>query len=384
MSKLVGGVGITPLSDRFSAISGKFNNICIDYLTITWQFDEVEKYNKNDVLYTAAKYLNIEDSEVILDNKNKGFYGYSRKYLLGTEIFYQDGLKVDPSLNIYSKMIEISGSGCRDLERRNVDLVKFAEWVFKSGGTITRFDLAYDDFICEHCDIKLIRDYLEEDHFVSTIQYWNYIIGRKNGIYVEHAITFGKRSANKQLQIYDKLLERKVNYEVDTDFIDKWIRYEMRFKSKEVAHLVFKDFVDVLKIEDENFRTYKIKEFYFGRLKELLDIKIKSKAINKSELPTADFWNKFCNNFEKIKIRNQYKIESDIVVKKKWVERSVIKPLAKIGAAVGFKNTFEALENMCANKMSEFTEKDYLEINNYKKLLSSSGEIDSWLEELNH
>lgn len=390
LDKLVGGVGITPPSDTFHSEEIEVrNNICQDYMTITWQTNDIDQYERFDCKNQVAKLLNIAPHEIVRDEKTKGFYGYMNKWNLGcSEIFYQDQLKCDPALNIHSKMVEISGGGMRELESRNVDMVKFAKFIRETGGTITRFDIAYDDFEGKYCDIFKIFDAVKDFDYVSITQSIEFIYQAKNMMYTGLGITLGDRTSNQQLQIYDKLLERRNKQSFTVDFVKFWHRYEIRFRHGTAdsqffglhsgnQQMDFDGYIDIIAIQDADLRQKKIIEYYFSRLFTLLDIKKKSKDENKSRQPTVNWWKWFIGDHSKIQIRNQHKLESTITTKKDWVKRSVVKPLAAMKKAIG-NNFVETLDKMIDEKANELTDQELLEIERYKKELKQTGEIEDW------
>lgn len=389
MSTISGGVCITP--SRNTNLE-KYNNICIDWLNITWQFNDRGIYAKTDILGDLVRILHVNKDEVIKSNKH-GFYGYHTMYELGTEIIFQQDLKTDPELHVFSKMLQLSGSACRDLERRGVNLIELYDYVQKTRGKITRFDLAYDDFFAQYCDVKKIYDHMFNGWFVSTFKTWDYRLSFADEKYSGHAITCGTKSSSVQLQIYDKLLERLVNYNIDVDFIDTWIRYEIRFMQG-LANTQFENYINIIKGEKALINPFKgesylinngsleenLIKFYFMSLYSILDLKQpNSDDSNKSRWETVDWWKAFLGEEKRIKISNQYKIESDIATKKSWVKRSVLKPMAKLKKAIG-DGFDERLKELVDEKMEELTPEDFMEINAYKEQIKKTGELEDWFD----
>lgn len=334
----------------------RFNNILIDYLTFTWTSDGKDDSGLQSDL---IKLLNIKIGE-ICDNDHKALYGYKTSIKWGLHILFQNGLKLQDGRT--SSMLQLSGQAVRDLEKRNVNFLDLFIYVIRTNGRCVRFDLAYDDFNGDHCDIFKILDYVVKYSYVSSIDTVkiHLELSKNSRVKKGSSLTFGKSKV--VLQIYDKKLERLANhYDVWTDF---WHRYEMRFKD-DIAHTVLHDFIEILKSNDyEN----KLIKFYFGRLYQILDIKEFSDNVNISEVPTVKWWSDFLGDYSKIEIRSQFKTESTITSKRKWILNSVIKPLTKVAlASVDEDHYFKELRIMCDEMKNELDQTEKLEIKEFKE-----------------
>jgi hypothetical protein len=259
----------------------------------------------------------------------------------------------------------------------DIDIKRFFKYIQISGGKCTRFDLSYDDFFGDHCDLFKIYEYAKIGNYCSSLDYMEYILSssHKTGCYKGHTLTFGKSKI--VLQIYDKKLERESvdNADVWTPF---WHRYEIRFK-EDIGNTIFYQYCKLL--NSDNFENDLI-EFYFSRLYQIIDFKeITDNKTNLSMNDTAGWWSDFIGDHLKIKIRSQFKVESSILTKKKWIKNSVAKPFAKVIIADGKENFMKEFDIELEQATDKLENIDYLEILKYQKDLEKEKEFMASLTE---
>lgn len=270
----------------------------------------------------------------------KGSSGYKFIHMFTNNInFKSDG----PEMNFLTASgvekkfktcsLEISGTGCRQLEELGVDLLEIIKQFYLVPGChITRIDnatdLLNDDFIT--------MDWLKQKIFdeVSYISKFKSVYKPK-GLYKiktsdvgtkyheEHgdSIEFGSRTSTSMLVIYDKLLEREENLGMPID-LKSWIRFELRcFGDKadtlskklinEISKKEFANFSKSLLYDHLDIKTNKIKDAYF-------------RATRQHTWPTDPLWADFMDRVNKVKIVSQNGFEADFVKTRGWFDRAAM------------------------------------------------------------
>ena len=236
--------------------------------------------------------------------------------------------------------LEVSGTGCRQLEELGVDLLELLSQLYKvPGAHVTRLDNATDLIN----DNLITMDWLKYKIFdeVSYISKFKSVYKPK-GFYKirtsdagtkyheEHgdSIEFGSRTSTSMLVIYDKLLEREEKLGKAID-VDSWLRFELRcFGDKantlskklvnEISKNEFADFSKSLLYEHLDIKTKEVKDEFF-------------RSTRQHTWLTDPLWADFMDRVSKVKIVSQNGFEADFVKTRNWFEKAAFTTQATLG-----------------------------------------------------
>lgn len=235
-----------------------------------------------------------------------GFYGYAdRLYFGGISIHYN--LKNDDEQN--SVLLEMSGQGCRQFETSSgVGFMQLFCEVSNGDFNITRLDIAYDDI--DHngnglLDIGKIARYTSHQRFVTKWGGGNVMDSFRvagNNEPMVHALTvqFGSRQSKILLRIYDKAQERG-------GFDYHWVRAEIVFKRERAAAFI-----------GEVLNGKPIGEIYAGVMCNYLRF-IKRDHSRKERCTVIEWWERFLNYAEKIRLFSPKTVEYNLERVKNYV-----------------------------------------------------------------
>lgn len=199
------------------------------------------------------------------------------------------------------------------------------EYDFSFHGHFRRLDIAIDDFKGDIVNIYDLESYARKGHWVGSYQSLKVIDASifRGGIYSEgYSLTFGKPGSS-QLQIYDKLLERRFNKE-DSYFTDVWYRYEMRFVNEKADTVVRELLASCKSLDQSKFGTFASQLLF-----SCIDFKVISIDSNKSQLKTLPIWKEFIGDVSKIDLKSLEPVELSIARKKEWEDRSLVTSYAQ-------------------------------------------------------
>lgn len=198
-----------------------------------------------------------------------------------------DGISIHYNSDVYDYMwVEMSGQGCRVFE--SLSTHKSYSYMFKfflsnsDIATITRLDVAYDDFI-GLLDIYAIADDVVPD--IKDTSRYNFVSPcRSHSVTVSDrgvCVNIGSSRSEIMFRIYDKAAERNKK-----DSISHWVRCEIqlrRFRAYE--------FIRVLEEENET-----VDNLYFLVLNNYLRFVKPGDDSNKSRWDLADHWVAFATS----------------------------------------------------------------------------------------
>lgn len=317
----------------------KLINAGIDYLTITYPFQYNSYPNDNNKIFELNFLIVTLELILKLDSKksdhkfNKNSVQYNHKIQYDDGIFIKYGgvgtskdviIASDEyneaiTKNYESLCLDISGSGCRICDSKNIDFKEIMDTRNHYYGKCSRIDL-FIDFINYGISIPDLYLKFKNNEFVSCFKKMNYQgfynISSENIFIDGEALTFGSRNSNVELQIYNKKLERENNsFNVE---VQDWVRFELRFRHDK-AEPACKEFLDVMNSKD-NIIDY-VSKLILG----CLELKVPGNDSNKSRWEINPLWkNLFGNNKEKIQI-NQNTLENRLMKKVEWLENSAFK-----------------------------------------------------------
>lgn len=158
--------------------------------------------------------LGLTDSSIVWELV-KGAHGYQDRLYWGSISIHYNGRE---DMGVW---LEMSGQGCRNFESYGTgDYAALFSEVFDNPNemNITRLDVAFDD----HEGLlnqSVICDDARQGEYVSRFDSWNVVYGSRGD-----SVTFGSRSSDLLVRIYDKAAER--------GYTDgrHWVRVELQLK----------------------------------------------------------------------------------------------------------------------------------------------------------
>lgn len=257
------------------------NNVLYDWLSFTSQIDSpqsiIELLGMTSCTWQELKGANGYRDRLYYDSVNIHYNG-------------REGMGV---------WCELTGQGCRAFEtygHGDYDLL-FGS-ILTDDYNITRLDVAYDDFD-KLLDIKtLIRDTFS-DRYISKCLGGEVIqsFGQKQG----STITFGSRSSNTMIRIYDKKVER------NREDIEHWVRCEIQLRDENARNF--------LKLSGD------IRYRYFSVLNNYLRFIKKTNDSNKWRSPLMPYWKKFIETYDKNSVFVKPGVDYNILHLKDFVIR---------------------------------------------------------------
>ena len=190
-------------------------------------------------------------------------------------------------------------------------------------GTLTRLDLAVDDFGCSFYSVEGVVNELEKGKVVSKFRSYKDILeSQLNGEITGHTLYLGSRSSDIMLRIYDKRLEQR-NKNPDALLLDKlWVRWELELKDERAnaaldALLLRKSLGDVIVEVLNNYVRI-----------------IKLDNLNRSRCSTEPLWLQFVHTINKLKL---YVPDSNKTLedKRNWIVQNVLPTLSGVVLADG-------------------------------------------------
>lgn len=169
------------------------------------------------------------------------------------------------------------------------------------GGKFTRLDLAMDD-VMGVLNLDTVIGCARSRWYVSRWKQWQLNENSLGG----RTLTFGSRSSESYLRIYDKRLEQIIKSEKDTSIDvsclpDVWTRVELELKDDRATAAV-----DGILEHFEN-----VGEIVSGWLYSMLDFKIENLSDeNKSRWDTSEWWVQFLGFVQKMKLVTPKKVPS--------------------------------------------------------------------------
>ena len=355
--------GVERQKSKIGDVSDLENGYKLDYLAFTISDEYSFQQLLNELRYS------IEDF--------KESYG---KY------FYNSGITIDNYISIYynsdskpvsknsSKTVNFvfTGTGCTDLAIKfENDIYKIFEILYSFEASITRIDLAYDDFY-GLLDFDRIESKLNNGEYVSSKKSFNIVKSSNiNHARLGQTIYIGSaRSSNKHstfFKMYDKRAEyigKKQQLMPIVEETGIWQRYEITFK-KSKAHEVFlyllfdakyKHNVDLL--YKENLRG--IVEFLDVTYTRNGDIQ------DKKRWSVCDWWDDFLKYDDKLTFKNHER-DADLGRTLHWVKKAVVPNLKMLEIIF---NQFDCDLYDVLKKLhhTEFTKKQHRIMNSVENL----------------
>lgn len=180
--------------------------------------------------------------------------------------------------------IEVTGHGCRELEAAGVvlDWQTFLREMLDAGARFTRLDCAIDDRV-GLLDLNKIIAACEDGRVVSAYQNadprpkMNPATGERTG----DGVTFGNRTSETYIRIYDKGLQTKS--------CDQWIRVEMEAKKTRAQALAEAIGKEGTKVVPSILLGY-------------LDFKERGETDRRDRWPTTIWWTQFLSTEQRFRL----------------------------------------------------------------------------------
>lgn len=268
---------------------GKFMEILIDYLTITWKSDKID---------FIREYFQLPK-----ENELPGYGTINYRhgvYYPGCNIRWNQTTPENPfqQPSVYETCLELSGKGCRFVEscRSDFSWIDFFSIVhfdlLNQSAHIARIDLA--------CDIK-DNDTFPRNTKITAQLVQKYAIA---GLYISKAKSlplghimrqcatyFGTGKSDRMLRVYDKAMEQGLP---DT----LWTRFELQLRNA----CAFSAVMRILADGNIGEAYYNEINTYIRFIKPIKGYKEKISNENRDRLPNADWWEYFISGAKAIRL----------------------------------------------------------------------------------
>ena len=328
------------------------NEIGFDWLsfTIKLELEDIEALKQENV-EKLCKNLMFDFN--IIPKFCGGHNGYKNR------ISYDNSISVnfnDVSKNDYDDVklyqfismgihVVITGNGCRMLEKKfkesDMSWVDYLNFLKVSNVKFKRVDIAYDDYhklldfdvMTEKVIKGEVLSISKKKRSVESIDFSKLEELGSNGESYGKTLYFGRRGSTLMLRFYDKKQERLKKGDLSVQELDSWQRYEMELRDEKCQQ-----FLNQYIISQDIAKLYK--DFLFSSLK-FIDITQK----NKSRCPISEFWQKFIDGGEKIKLASK-SVDINLESVIRWIDESVyghLSVLAKIAdeSGINFASLFK-------------------------------------------
>lgn len=247
-------------------------------LIIDWLSFTLTGYKVQEMI----QFLGLE--QIPLWTRSRGKRGYALQWSFGNIYINFTGS---------SCWVEMSGGGCRQFEQlTNVDWVPFLQKLKAINANITRLDVAYDDKDGT-LDVRQIAEDTKLGNYVGYLRKKTVMIsGDRDADKEGVCCTFGSKTSEVLIRIYDKAAEQRVS--------GPWVRVELQMR-----HDRANAFVELLQKKT-------IEEAYLGAVRNYLRFTEPSKDSNLSRRPMRAYWSAFLGSAENISLAQSNNDEATI------------------------------------------------------------------------
>lgn len=322
-----GGLGTTPLSEEMNQFSQSFETTyTFDYFTFSFPFKfqcPMASINLTDNgLRQFNSFLSVLNLNFDVMENSFGTKGFRYGYMWPVPVRYAGQKKPTTRFDYYLEQnkleigcFELSGSCCRDFERRYMERYNTKEvdegWfqlfneVIESGGSPSRLDVAFDIFNAdEDHQFLYYLNKLTRSEFNSPIGIVRVdtIYDDRINAYTKQIVNLGGDNSDVKICIYNKKLEQEAQNLVC--FYSSWIRIEMRFQDRKAKNIL----VELVENWENRY------EYLVGILKHYLQFKIRPETNHggwfrrntRVKWLTDPYWQNLFMDAEKKKITNLY------------------------------------------------------------------------------
>ncbi len=337
----------------------------VDWIQFTiFCFEESPYQLFNDI-------FGISNNEIMYEER--GLYSYNRTYYYKNIKMLLNTNRADMGYHFL-----LSGSACRDIEDLGIDYKDLFKKVLSYGAKFTRIDVSVDIFdnslFTTDKILECIRNNEVVSKFRNSVEFrkTNLTTHKNNGL----TIWFGSRSSDIQIVFYDKLQERLCSDVLVNENVKFWNRLECRFRS------AYADTIVANIVDNEDFEKY-----YFSVINNYINfVNYNANDYTRSRWSTKDWWLKFLNTTDKIKLAN-INVEKSITSIDKWLSKSVSRSLFMLYLS-NYRKDFNNFENYMKYLKKGYTKispSDLVYINDYRSTLGlDSLESDDLVDIVEH
>lgn len=263
-------------------------------------------------------------------------------------------------------LLEISGNGCRDFEKRGGNYYDLFMFMIKNNAKATRIDSSHDVFTNKWFTMEKLV-YFTEKRLFSPARSTKVINGYdRHGKSSGKTIYIGKYDSPMSICIYEKDKEREARSDFDAIQSNVWIRIEVRAK-QEHAQTYINEFC-LREGDYDNFIT----EYLYS----VLDFKEENSSDERiRRRNTISWWRDFIGFSKKQKFSYKNYKTPDLKVKKNWIKTSVSHALLLLFLAEG-DDLFDYLKMIILDKGSELDKTDLVMINEYLESLGYDDKLN--------
>ncbi|MDT2225180.1 replication initiation factor domain-containing protein [Enterococcus faecalis] len=354
-----------PLTNRGATLANEEKTLrfLIDWCQVTIKEMTVEEI--------CVELLNIP-FELMRDDERNGIKGYHASYCYDDiRILESSGKNADNGIQLL-----MSGSGCRNyevfLEANNETWFDFLERALKFGSNIPRLDIAIDDFKT-YFKIATLKRMAKKGYTVgrSKIGAGNDSFAMSDGERKGETLNIGSRSSDFFMVFYEKNYEQANKFHLEEP-LDKWNRYELRFKKKKA-----------IAVAQELVQTRRVDEIALSILKQQVRFVVPPKNgsdKDKHRWPVWQPWEWFLKDVSQLKLSVEPK-EKSLEQLYGWLSLSVAPSLWVV----------RELDRMCGTRQlsrlidnANVTEKHRKMLENYLKQMERLKIHKYRLEEREH
>lgn len=343
------------------------SEVRVDYLKVVFTLPKVTMQTiENDK--TLEYIINLLGYSIynITKKENYGRYGYKQTIQLGEYInIYLFGAKNKENKDTF--LLEMKGEACSEYNDKGYEWKYLLDFCFNQGYKFTRIDIAVDVIDDNYINIDNLFNKVTLREFYTPVfrkcELYdsfnisdNYTLGK--------TITYGSRTSEMMLVIYDKKAERKVRNSNALIFAKSWTRIETRFQKGKADNFI----TEWRSINYENLGVL-ISQIlnYTIKFTEPSKNKVDNtyKYFNQRDWRPCEWWNNFINTTKKLKIKPTQSLEKTIVKNKGWLEASASRVLSRV--LVAKPNDFiDFLFYLLDKGKDTLDNSDLVSINNYR------------------
>lgn len=262
--------------------------------------------------YVAKEYCRLDFDLFVL--ADYGLQGYTDCYVLGNCKILHSPNRAERG----AKLI-LSSQALDEVGQDAIDIIKA---VLRDGGTFARIDVAVDDFTGSITIAKIkkaVREGNITTHFqeVQPVEKFKLNNG-KRACLISHGVNFGSRSSGRFVRAYDKRLQQKHVFNIETP---EWVRIELQANKRSALALAVRLASDGASI---------IPSVVAGAL----DFRLRTDDVKSDRAVRLPWWDKYLEGVQAIKTGLR-KVAATIESKITWVSTQVSKTLGQVVVACG-------------------------------------------------
>lgn len=318
----------------------------------------------NKLLKKLKSYYNYYDLELIPG----GLYGYRYRMEVAEGItiyfFGSENKKGEKTT-----LIKITGKGCDRFN--NID-----DWFELIGfllsdeieASVTRLDLAIDDFYGKEISYKKFFDVVKKKFFIrsghpKSKPHWH--INDWNDYDEGCTIDFYSPSSDVQLCVYNKKAETRSKNNLDSN-TPQWMRYEMRFFDEQAMSQIRNYYICLVNEKFDLNKCSSISQFLSSALYELLKLYNPCNDSNKSRWKELPEWLDFIGELKYLSFERKKSNISKILKTKLYFENQYARFLIKMYLTFGSEFLEVWIKDLIYKKRHVIEPDDLVEVNDLR------------------